>query len=150
MSSVSQEVCELWNGKSIVRFTGRPEVKQIIHLLAEEGDISSKSFVTVDALKEDHLLKEMMAANDIGSDNSENKNTIDRDNNGDTESGTAEKSVYPTEYKDMPPNISLNVHGGSKPIELWVCAITATITDCSFSMVCNYSLLNLCSEAFTA
>ena len=127
MSSVSQEVCELWNGKSIVRSTGRPEVKQIIHLLTEEGDMSPKSFITVDALKEDHLLKKMTDAKDAGSDNSENKNTVDIDGNGDTESGISEKSVHPTDYKDMPPNISLNVHGGSKPIELWVCAIIATI-----------------------
>ena len=91
MSSVSQEVCELWNGKSIIRSTGRPEVKQIIHRLAEEGDISPESFITVDALKEDEI--------------TDAKNT---------ESGTSKMSVHPTDYKDMPPNISLNVHGGSK------------------------------------
>lgn len=119
MSSVSQEVCELWNGKSIVRSTGRPEVKQIIHFPAEEGDISPESFITVDTLKSDAMNTE--------ADNSENKTTVDTDNKGDTESGIPEKSVHPTDYKDIPPNISLNIHGGSKPIELWVCAITATI-----------------------
>ena len=125
MSSVSQEVCELWNGKSIVRSTGRPEVKQIIHL---PGDISPKSFITVEALKEDHLLKERATdAKNTGSGNSENNDSGDEDNNGDTESGISEKSIHPTDYKYMPPNISLNIHGGSKPIELWVCATIATI-----------------------
>lgn len=40
MSSVSQEVCELWNGQSIVRSTGQPQAKQIIHIPSKEGDIS--------------------------------------------------------------------------------------------------------------
>ena len=32
MSSTSDEVCELWNGKGIVRTMGAPEIKQIIYL----------------------------------------------------------------------------------------------------------------------
>jgi hypothetical protein len=32
MSSTSHEVCELWNGKAIVRTAGRPMVKQLIYL----------------------------------------------------------------------------------------------------------------------
>ena len=126
MSSVSQEVCELWNGKSIVRSTGRPEVKQIIHFPAEEGDVSSESFITVNTLKAEAMNTE--------AGNSENKTTVDMDNNGDTESGIPEKSVHPTYYKDISPNISLNIHGGSKPIELWVCAIAATILQTAVSV----------------
>ena len=125
MSSVSQEVCELWNGKSIVRTTGRPEIKQIIHL---PGDISPKSFITVESLKEDHLLKgKATNARNTGSENSKNNDPGLGANNGDTESGISESSIDPTGYKDMPPNISLNIHGGSRPSELWVCAIIATI-----------------------
>ena len=125
MSSVSQEVCELWNGKSIVRSTGRPEIKQIIHL---SGDISPKSFVTVEALKEDDLLKGRVTdANTTGSENSENRNSGNKDSNGDAESGIPEKSISPTDNENLPPNISLNIHGGSNPIELWVCATIATI-----------------------
>lgn len=52
ISSVSQEVCELWNCKSIVRSTGQPEVKQIIHLPAGKGDISPKSFITAPGSKD--------------------------------------------------------------------------------------------------
>ena len=31
------------------------------------------------------------------------------------------------EYKDMPPNISLNIHGGSNIVELVVCAVFASM-----------------------
>jgi hypothetical protein len=48
MSSVSREVCELWNGRSIVRTMGTPMVKKIIHLPKFAGDISLESFVTMD------------------------------------------------------------------------------------------------------
>ena len=48
MSSVSQEVCEVWNGTSIVRSMGSPQVKQIIHLPGSPGDFSPESFITID------------------------------------------------------------------------------------------------------
>ena len=132
MSSVSQEVCELWNGKSIVRTTGRPEIKQIIYL---SGDLSPKSFITVEALKRDHLLKgKATNARDTGSENSGKNDPGDETDNGDTESGIAESSVDPTNNKDMPPNISLNIHGGSRPSELWICAIIATILQIAVSV----------------
>lgn len=48
MSSTSEEVCELWNGKAIIRTIGRPRVKEIIHAPKEKGDISPESFITLD------------------------------------------------------------------------------------------------------
>lgn len=48
MSSVSHEVCEAWNGTSIVRSLGYSRVKQIIHFPAEDGDFSPESFITTD------------------------------------------------------------------------------------------------------
>lgn len=48
MSSVSREVCELWNGKAVIRATGKPEIKQIIHIPKFAGDIRPKSFITLD------------------------------------------------------------------------------------------------------
>lgn len=47
MSSVSPEVCELWNGEAIVRSMGKPEIKQIIHAPASKDDISPESFITM-------------------------------------------------------------------------------------------------------
>ena len=140
MSSVSREVCELWNGKSIVRSSGRPEIKQIIHL---PGDISPESFTTVEALKEDHLPDGRATdARNIGSETSENNDSGNEDRNGDAESGISEKSNRPTDNENLPPNISLNIHGGSKPIELWVCAIIATILQIAvliWSAITTYS-----------
>lgn len=48
MSSVSHEICELWNGNSIIRTAGKPQVTTIIHLPKKEGDVSPMSFVTLD------------------------------------------------------------------------------------------------------
>ena len=113
-SSVSQEVCELWNGKSIVRSTGQPEVKQIIHLPAEKGDISPESFITMEPWTQTgcYKLRAQDSSADVDFESQAPKDTVD-------------VKEY-KEYKDMPPNISLNVHGGSNPIEVIWCAIFAT------------------------
>jgi len=48
MSSTSPEVCELWNGRAIVRTIGRPQVREIIYAPKQEGDISPEAFITMD------------------------------------------------------------------------------------------------------
>lgn len=159
MSSVSKEVCELWNGTSIVRSKGNPQVKQIIHLPAEDGDISPESFITMDSdtgSKENpkykliagdkkgkhfkldgltHLLSKNADGNDrnmkadveaqeiqvTGRRNSDNGLPSDS-----TPITQKPKGVATNKYKGTPPNISLNIHGGSNPTELWVCAACAT------------------------
>ena len=148
MSSVSQEVCELWNGKSIVRSTGQPEVKQIIHLPVEEGDISPKSFITMDpeTWSEGYKLNARNSSdNDTGSGRlstklpekpseqsmvvrvSEDEESGKTNNDRDPKSLQPKDTGRPSEYQDMPPNISLNVHGGSNPVELIMCTFIATI-----------------------
>lgn len=150
LSSVSQEVCELWNGRSIIRSTGQPEVKQIIHIPAEKGDISPESFITINPetwSKNYRLKKRNSVASDtrskkcfdqspaISPEQHSEKSTVtgrsnERDDNVDPESQLPEDTVSLEEYKeykDMPPNISLNIHGGSNSIKLWNYAIIATI-----------------------
>lgn len=158
MSSVSQEVCELWNGKSIVRSIDYPRIKQIIHLPAEKGDISPESFVTLDpetwskdgkyrledrdssvrvaesenfSKKSPVRLPEQSVEKATVIGVSKDANPSKEDNSGDIESLMSEKTALPTAYKNMPPNISLNIHGGSNPVELWVYAIFATILQIS-------------------
>lgn len=212
MSSVSKEVCELWNGRSIVRSRGNPQVKQIIHVPAEDGDISPESFITMDpatwskeshkwlfagdemgkkhtkskisakgsliigsslALSENadgnktnlktnikaqnptsrHSKSEVSAkGSHIGSskplsenveDNNNNNKNLKADieaqtpkvtgrSNGDNGPPSTSKSDTPEpeditadEYKELPPNISLNIHGGSNPTEVRACAAFA-------------------------
>jgi hypothetical protein len=48
MSSTSHEVCELWNGESIVRTLGRPLVKQLVVLRREMHDERTFGLYTVD------------------------------------------------------------------------------------------------------
>lgn len=126
MSSVSQEVCELWNGKSIVRSTGQPEVKQIIHLPAEEGDISPESFITMNpnTWSEGYKLKDR---DSTVVDVSEDAGSAKTDDNHDSESLQPKDTARPIKYQDMPPNISLNIHGGSNPVELVMYAFFATM-----------------------
>ena len=152
MSSVSQEVCELWNGKSIVRSTGRPEIKQIIHLPAKEGDISPKSFITMnpETWSEGYELKaRVLGAKDPGyikrlktflaklpNEALKNPSAIslsvnagsgNEDSNHDIELRPLEDTVPSTNHIEMPPNVSLNIHGGSNSIELVVSAFIATV-----------------------
>ncbi len=47
MSSVSKEVCEVWNGRAVVRSAGRPKIEQIIYLPANNGEVSPEDFVTL-------------------------------------------------------------------------------------------------------
>ena len=150
LSSVSQEVCELWNGRSIVRSTGQPEIKQIIHIPAENGDISPESFITKnpETWCGDYRLRSRdLYATDNGSRKSFGQSpampseqyskmptiagrSSEKDGNIDPESqppGDANDREEFEDDKEIPPNISLNIHGGSNPIELWICALVATI-----------------------
>ena len=150
LSSVSQEVCEVWNGKSIIRSTGQPEVKQIIHIPAEKGDVSPESFITMNSetWSKNYKLKKLNSvATDttskkcfdqslaISPEQHSEKSTVtgrsnERDDSVDPESQLPEDTVdleeY-KEYKDIPPNISLNTHGESNSTRLWNYAIIATI-----------------------
>ena len=132
MSSVSQEVCEVWNGSSIVRSMGSPQVKQIIHLPAREGDFSPESFITTDQKtwsRGYELKARYWNAKDTGS----GKLSTNEDNNGDIEIGHDKDTVHPLgdkeliKNKEIPPNISLNIHGGGNSVELVVYALIATI-----------------------
>lgn len=121
MSSVSQEVCEVWNGASIVRSMGSPQVKQIIHLPAGKDDFSPESFITMDrkTWSRDYALKaQYWSAKDTGSE----KLSTNEDDNGGIEKGHNNDTV-----KEIPPNISLNIHGGSNRAELVVYAFIAFI-----------------------
>ena len=58
MSSTSHEVCELWNGRGIIRTMGKPEVCQIIYLEdPDKNDVTSRLHTVASAMK-DGLLKE--------------------------------------------------------------------------------------------
>lgn len=131
MSSVSQEVCEVWNGTSIVRSMGSPQVKQIIHLPAKKGDFSPESFITMDrkTWSSGYELKaRYWSSKDTGSEKLSTNEDIGRD----IEAARNERTVHSLgeeeliKNKDIPPNISLNVHGGSNPVEVGVYALTAS------------------------
>ncbi|KAL9611820.1 MAG: hypothetical protein Q9167_003547 [Letrouitia subvulpina] len=152
MSSVSQEVCEVWNGNSIIRSMGSPQIKQIIHLPAYEGDISPASFITMNpgTWSEGYELKDWdpsTKSKDYEKSPKESpakvpkqpleKSTaistsvdagfVNEGDNVDIESSFSEDILRAVEFTEMPPNISLNIHGGSDPIELIMSALVAAI-----------------------
>jgi hypothetical protein len=60
MSSTSHDVCELWNGKAIVRTAGRPMVKQLIYLdWLKDKEEEGFGLFTLDK-PEGHLVKKGM------------------------------------------------------------------------------------------
>ncbi|KAF2793896.1 ankyrin, partial [Melanomma pulvis-pyrius CBS 109.77] len=57
MSSTSHEVCELWNGESVVRTLGRPLVKQIVVLRNEIHDETTFGLFTMEAAAKDRKME---------------------------------------------------------------------------------------------
>lgn len=49
MSSTSHEVCELWNGDSVVRILGRPKVQQLVFLKDYQQDSKTVGLYTLDS-----------------------------------------------------------------------------------------------------
>ena len=56
MSSTSHEVCELWNGRGIIRTMGKPEVRQIVYLEGRRKD-ATFGLHTIETATEDNLLE---------------------------------------------------------------------------------------------
>ena len=56
MSSTSHEVCELWNGRGIVRTMGKPEIRQIIYFEDPKKEVTFRLH-TVETAEEDKLLE---------------------------------------------------------------------------------------------
>lgn len=112
MSSTSHEVCELWNGESIVRTLGRPIVKQIIAIEGEHDvevdGLKIYGLYTMEAAKKAKLLKRCQ------------KPTADEE--------TGDKiAQYTAQDEPEAPNILLNIHHGSTTGELLFAAITGTL-----------------------
>ena len=172
LSSVSQEVCELWNGTSIVRSTGQPEIKQIIHIPAEKGDISPESFITRNpetwcggySLRSRDLnatdngpRKSLGHSPAIPSEQYSEMPTIagrssEKDGNIDPESQPPDDGNAREEFEDdkeIPPNISLNIHGESNPIELWICALVATIVQLAVLVWSGYLAYSSLASRYT-
>ncbi|KAF2673960.1 ankyrin [Microthyrium microscopicum] len=133
MSSVSHEVCELWNGKAIVRTIGRPDVKMVIHMPAHEGDVSPQSFLTLDpeSWSRSHKLK-LEGSTDpddflsmVTRPFSVRKTKRLLSSPLDLEGKIHSKKEKPDERNiSLPPNISLNSHAGSSIGELACFAAT--------------------------
>jgi hypothetical protein len=57
MSSTSHEVCELWNGESVVRMLGRPKVKQLAVLRREMHDEETFGLYTLEAAQRAQVME---------------------------------------------------------------------------------------------
>lgn len=110
MSSMSTETREVWDGKAIVRTGGASSVKQIIHLPANDRDISPASFVTLESDIQD----------------SDPKLECHRKRNSDTNPEGHDKLNF-SATSDLPPNISLNCQESISSWESWVYALLATL-----------------------
>ncbi|KAF8539158.1 hypothetical protein BDD12DRAFT_925211, partial [Trichophaea hybrida] len=111
MSSTSHEVCELWNGHGIVRSMGRPEVQQIIYL-EDKKDTDTFGLHTVESAMKAGLLR-------------------------------AERTYieeFGTAQQESAPNISLNLHNGSKSGELYTAALCGIILQFGMLVFCGFSI----------
>ncbi|KAF8246995.1 hypothetical protein K440DRAFT_521009, partial [Wilcoxina mikolae CBS 423.85] len=122
MSSTSHEVCELWNGQGIVRTTGRPEVQQIIYLEDQKGEDTFGLHTVESAMKAGLLRAERTYIEYLG------KSAF----NGDPPPDTAPQ--------ESAPNISLNLHDGSKSGELYTAALCGIILQFGMLVFCGFSI----------
>ncbi|KAE8443619.1 hypothetical protein EG329_001552 [Mollisiaceae sp. DMI_Dod_QoI] len=140
MSSVSREVCELWNGDAIVRSMGRPQIKQIIHIPFSKGDVSAASFITLDpnTWSKDPDQKYSLVvtkgepidaynncfafpAEETGpvlQPEAEQRADVEAANDGDCNGNYDAESTSGVMPWDLPPNISINSHPGLYALEL--------------------------------
>ncbi|KAH0541543.1 hypothetical protein FGG08_004018, partial [Glutinoglossum americanum] len=154
MSSTSHEVCELYNGKAIVRTVGKPVVKQLIYLewLKDQKELGLFSL----AMPEGYLSPEdpqgplvllaSKATNSIHRIKGYTMNKLRKpERKGDVELGDTlsrpegsqlpDKSpqekepqfVVNSDINNEAPNISLNLHGGSDIVELALFALLGII-----------------------
>ncbi|KAF8253802.1 hypothetical protein K440DRAFT_575724, partial [Wilcoxina mikolae CBS 423.85] len=103
MSSTSHEVGELWNGLSLVRTIGRPQIKQLLYL------------------------KECYNGTEFGLYTLEIAEEMGFVEKGDEEQGGKHlepdtSSTATSEEPESAPNVSLNLHGGSNIEELYFAA----------------------------
>ncbi|RPB06984.1 hypothetical protein P167DRAFT_496421, partial [Morchella conica CCBAS932] len=109
MSSTSDEVCEVFNGRHVVRLIGKPSIKELIFMKCSEEAAEGKEiaqvdrFVTLSEALNKNLLRRVLPR--YGSQGPDPK---------DLESGE-------------PPNISLNVHPHGGRTELHVIAAMGVI-----------------------
>ncbi|KAF8535428.1 hypothetical protein BDD12DRAFT_892990 [Trichophaea hybrida] len=132
MSSTSHEVCELWNGQGIFRTMGRPEVRQIIYLEDQKGEDTFGLHTVGSAMK-----AKLLNANSYEDPSKHRETDEDEENNrgSDTEShGIDDESA---------PNISLNLHRGSKRRELYTAALCGIVLQFGMLVFCGFSVYHL-------
>ncbi|KAK3358065.1 hypothetical protein B0T25DRAFT_477211 [Lasiosphaeria hispida] len=119
MSSTSHEVCEVWNGEGIVRSLGKPGIRQIIYLECDKDSEETLGLHTISTALEAGLLKDQTLTPKPAIRSHPHPNAKSR------------KGLNPAEV--AAPNISLNIHGGSKYGELLAGAI--------FGSICQFGVL---------
>ncbi|KAI5806043.1 hypothetical protein EDC01DRAFT_609075, partial [Geopyxis carbonaria] len=116
MSSTSNEVGEVWNGQSIVRTMGKPELKQIIYLghLDDPPDPLTKERTfglhTLETARENRLVEPLHGYRSTSGPDLEQKEALP------VSRGTT-----------IAPNVSFNIHGKSPQFELYTVALCGII-----------------------
>ncbi|KAF8536309.1 hypothetical protein BDD12DRAFT_291003 [Trichophaea hybrida] len=172
-SSTSHEVCELWNGRGIVRTMGRPEVQQIIYLEDHQKDQKTFGLHTVESAMEAELLRAATYEDPLVSRfrnpivkssalrwkslsvftklklfwHLRKRDSEDLENNAILMFVTRQKSTLTngdphseTAEQESAPNISLNLHGGSKSEELYAAALCGIVLQFGMLVFCGFSV----------
>jgi hypothetical protein len=137
MSSTSKEVCEVYNGKSVVRAMGKPKLTQLIFIADGHGneDITCGLHTLETAYREKLLERDKLSTEDKGRNVNQNpqptsgnrnsgtfrrRNRRTRPNSGDMENGLTpaptdrgehsdEQVLLPKEITGSAPNLQLNL-----------------------------------------
>lgn len=122
LSSTSDEACELWNGRAIVRTIGRPNVSEIIYAPKDDTDVSPEAFITVDPKTHEKGIHELFCE----------------------EEKMREDLRKALKY---PPNISLNTYEGSSKTLLMSLSFLAALVQAGALVWCSFLTFD---HSFTA
>ncbi|KAI5787304.1 hypothetical protein EDC01DRAFT_617690 [Geopyxis carbonaria] len=157
MSSTSHEVCELWNGQGVVRSMGRPRIGQIIYLEALKDDDETFGLYNIDNVEE-HLEREPpLFQNESNTSSSSGESNVQIQNGApdDEESqmqaveineGAQPQKTPPKGQRKLKadnepaPNVSLNVHDGCSPGELYSAALFGILLQSGMLVFCGVSV----------
>jgi len=148
MSSTSHEVCELWNGKAIVRVMGSPDIAEILYFEDMANDKDKCGLFTLEAAIRAGLLRDAKETRKGGSTRAEENPPVTAINRGapdtkkkvfsrifswisskssttswDSASADVENATSGPTARGSAPNISLNVGKTKGRGELWLFAI---------------------------
>ncbi|RYP78372.1 hypothetical protein DL771_000557 [Monosporascus sp. 5C6A] len=137
MSSTSNEVCELWNGRGVVRVMGRGPIREFIVLLPEGGnsDMGSETDPEVEIKKLDDVKERYFQEHSCKQKRAQDGSIAEK---GDLQTDhLAPEIVVVRNTRPDAPNITLNAHNHVGRMGLRVVAVIGVVLQLGVLIYCG-------------